>query len=102
MLPTKLQVNWPFGSGEEVKKQNNFSYFQLASTKYKESYCSHPGRPRARAHSHHAHSRQIVQVFQMLISQQSLTTDHSYLEHGCLGESSVISKDLWVQALEWG
>ena len=42
MLPTKIQVNWPFGSGEEVKNrfsswqpwrpslisdQNNFSYF---------------------------------------------------------------------------
>ena len=33
MLPTKFQVNWPFGSGEELKNRfsrwdrNNFSYF---------------------------------------------------------------------------
>ena len=32
MLPTEFQVNWPFGSGEEVKKRfsldgKDFSYF---------------------------------------------------------------------------
>ena len=25
MLPTKFQVNWPFGSGEAVKKTRNLS-----------------------------------------------------------------------------
>ena len=47
-----------------------------ACTMYKESYCSHPGRPRP--HSRHTATKFYMQVFQKLISRQPLIRKHNW------------------------
>ena len=52
------------------------SSFHLTCTKYKENYCSHPGRLRPRNSV-----KVYMQVSQKFIFQQPLIRKHLYLEH---------------------
>ena len=57
-------------------------------TKYKETYCSHPSRPRL----HHTALKFYVQVFQKSISPQPLIRKHSYLDHRYPGWQAFIPR----------
>ena len=83
--PRRLKLGTHIDSGQMYCVYRNqaaaaySSLYKLACTKYKDSYCSHPGRPCP--HSRHTATKFYFQVFQKFISWQPLIRKHSYLDH---------------------